>query len=231
MGNAVTKRTRKQAGVTLISLMIGLLISMLTVLSGMTLYKNLSHINADTKRDTLHDGKLTTVMLRLQKAVHIAGYGISSAGADHIATQATTNGKQLLWRYSDGTNYFCRGIEDDTVTDATTNVEYRQISFITAATGCDATAALTGLTWSVDTIVERWPLAESVTLKNYITTNAEFFDFGVVQTNCAPFGITGIQARYAVTISAPDAAELHGANATTNSYQYCLPNLYVAATP
>src|SRR5690554_3088615 len=136
-----------QQGVTLISLMVGLLISMLAILASLTLYKNLIAIAADSNIDTMHDGQLAASMLTIQMVLQNAGYGIESADTDSVVTRETSNTIDLLWRFKDDSDVIqCRGFTESEETED--GASFRILSLQTVESGCDDTADLTSMAWT-----------------------------------------------------------------------------------
>ena len=69
---------RRQAGTTLIGLMIGLLVSVVGILASLSLYKTLVAVATEAKIDAMHDGQLATTLLAIQLKVQNAGFGLDT---------------------------------------------------------------------------------------------------------------------------------------------------------
>lgn len=225
--------TCKQRGMTLISLMIGLVISMLAILGSLSLYKTLISVATDSKLDAQHDGQLAAAMLTVQMEIQNAGYGIDEAGTEHvIETEATVGGaveRDLRWRFLDDTTYVCRRLVDASEVDLDSGLTYRVLKLMTA-TDCDAAGALTTKTWDPDnvTVLGRWPLVDGQGLTTYIATHSALFEFEITSTTCSPYGATLRGNHLQVSLSAPSSAEINGVATLANTYEYCLPNTYPA---
>jgi len=63
----------RQLGVSLISLMVGLLLSMIGILAGLTLYKNIVQTTVQTRSDAVQDGQIASALLTLQLELQSAG--------------------------------------------------------------------------------------------------------------------------------------------------------------
>ncbi len=229
---------KNQTGISIISLMVGLLVSMLCILASLTLYKNLVGVAADTKMDAVHDGNISSAMLTIQKEVMAAGFGIVGAGInDVVANPVAANGGtpasiELLWRYIDDTGVVCRGIRE--YQDDRGGITYRILRAIeaTAANGCSQNGNLiNGMTWTLDdnNFIGQWPLVGE--LQTYVATNNTLFDFTVGTQNCAPYGSQNSASRYTVTARVPSALKLNNidnaamyAAVDDITYTYCLIN-------
>lgn len=229
----------QQKGMSLISLLIGLLISVLCILGSLTLYKNLIHVATESKLDSGHDGQLASAMLMIQLEVQSAGYGIDGAGVEHIIEHdpSTTDGeRRLLWRFTTdgGGTYQCRGLlEQGEEQDL-----YRTLSLIKVNAGCNSTAALNTFTWTPITVLGKWRVVDDevddIGLDDHIEDHDTMFDFELTTTACNPYGANGAvtENRRLLTITVPGSAYLQGAaDMTATKYQYCLPNIYPAASP
>lgn len=224
---------RKAHGMTIISLLVGMFLSLLCILASLTLYKNLVVVAADTKIDALHDGALAASMLTAQKEVLSAGFGIDNADADDIvvrsiaATGTTPGTIELLWRYTTNGTFFCRGLMETGETN-TSNMTFRVLRIREVTSGCDETTALASMSWTdVDTLA-KWRVVGA--LATYINTNHTLLEFTVANAPCSPFGSTDLENHVVVTVAAPGSAKLNGANGMTDTvYEFCLPNTYPAS--
>ena len=69
----------RQRGTTLISLMIGLAISMIVVLATMMLFQRTSRVTGEARRDAQADAQRSAAFLAANMALQEAGYGINAA--------------------------------------------------------------------------------------------------------------------------------------------------------
>ena len=222
----------RQRGMSLISMMIGLLISMLCVLACFTAYKNLVHISADNKVFSAYDGKLALAMNVLEKSVQAAGFGIADAGSDDIRVITNGTTRQLLWRYQDTASgtYLCRGFEETSVAESGEN--YREMRITDAAGTCSAEGDLAAMTWNVRNIIARWQLGDNE-LTDYITDNGAVFALSVTEAECLPFGAAiadSSEKHLLLTITAPNAARLFNPAVPELNNQICLSNFYPDAS-
>lgn len=83
---------RKQHGAGLISLMVGIVISMLIMLAMMTLYRDTIHTAVSAGQDATSDGERASGLLAAQILLQAAGFGITAPalGADLIVLGGAT---------------------------------------------------------------------------------------------------------------------------------------------
>lgn len=230
----------QQSGMSLISLLIGLLISVLCILGSLTLYKNLIHVATETKLDSNHDGQLASAMLMIQLEVQSAGYGVDIPTSPSILRHAPATGElQLLWRFSNdgGTTFQCRGLYEKPEEQGL----YRNLSLIKVDAGCNGTTSLNTLTWNIANplaVLGKWRVVDDgvadIGLDDYVADNSTMFDFVVTEKACNPFNVTGpaTDVRGHLTVKVPGSAFLQGAaDMGVTNYEYCLPNIPPAASP
>lgn len=218
----------KQQGLSLISLMVGLFISMLCILAGLTLYKSTVRLSTDAKISAQLDGQITSALLTLQLELQNAGYRVADANADDVVLTTHGGSQVLAWRYNDGTNYICRGAKEfGTASD----IKFRNLALITAD-GCTETVDLTSLDWAPTgdgktTVLGQWPVI-GAELSAYITSNTNLFQFSTpTLVSCSPYGALTSAEHLQVTIKAPSSAKLNDATgAIDHSTTVCLLNTH-----
>lgn len=213
-------RFTQQQGMSLISMLIGLMISILCILSSLTLYKNLVHVAADSKVATSYDSQLASAMYTIQMELQSAGYKIADAGASHLVKDDDGHTIAFYWRYYDGANYQCRGFKE--VDNAASDPAFRLLKLVKA--NCTATSVLDSLAWNDHAILAQWPLVEKlVTYKN----GDSLLDITApAKVECSPYGALAPQKHWSVTITAPTSAMINGAGGNANVFTFCLPNTY-----
>lgn len=216
----------KQLGISLVSMLIGLMISSLCILVSLTLYKDMVHVTAESKIGAMHDGQLATAMLTLQLEVQTAGYGIEAADTDDVVVVDGDNEIGLRWRYHNGTEFKCRGfLETQQLINGT---QYRVLKMQSSTGSCNDTTPLANMTYSDETIIARWPVINELTtyLAGKAANDRTLLDITRIDNStCSPFGATASDAHLMVQVTSPSAALLNGAaNVALNSYTYCLPN-------
>jgi hypothetical protein len=85
-------RARQQTGETLISLMVGMLLSMVVALALVSLFKSSSRTSAQSGQDAAADAQTSLALIRSGTAVQSAGYGIAGAalGKQVLVVQSAT---------------------------------------------------------------------------------------------------------------------------------------------
>ncbi|MAD47455.1 MAG: hypothetical protein CMI02_11925 [Oceanospirillaceae bacterium] len=220
-----------QQGMSLISLMVGLMISMLITLTCMVVYKNLIQVSTDNKTYSGFDGRISLAEMVLEKSVQSAGFGIADASEEDIKVRHNGTQLQLLWRYSDiaGTAYTCEGFEEITTQDSEGN-DFREIRMIRSG-GCNETADLTALSWNVDSLLARWKMTDDEITK-YIDDNSSLFSFSVTEGECTSFGRSLAEENsehYILTVKSPDAAYLFNPSVPVSDLNICLYNFHPEA--
>lgn len=169
---------RHQTGATLISLLIGLLISMLCLIGLLSSYRTMAKTGAESRMAATHDTELQNGLTAAQMLVQNAGFGLDGSNNLSIETIAigSNNTSALLWRYKDGSTTTCQGLAD------IPNASKRKFIIIEVQTGCDSTSNLNTFNWT-----EKSTLANLV---NYSTgsTNPQQVTFQRASSACTPFG-------------------------------------------
>lgn len=100
-----------QAGQSLISMMIGVLISLFTIAGMMVLYKVMIDTSGNASRAALRDGQVSSALLAAQVELQQAGFGVPPG--DAFDTKLAVAGKQVVWRYRTNlasSDYVCAGL-------------------------------------------------------------------------------------------------------------------------
>jgi hypothetical protein len=92
-------RRGTQIGQSLISMMIGLVISLVTISAMLVLYKTMVEVSANASRSALRDGQVSAALLAAQMELQSAGFGVPQADALATKLALRESGKQLVWRY------------------------------------------------------------------------------------------------------------------------------------
>lgn len=98
---------RAQAGVTLISMMVGLVISLITIAAMLAVYQAASGVSTAATTTTQREGQLASALLGAQIELQQAGFGLD-AGVDGLELSPS----ELVWRHRrdlDGP-LFCAGL-------------------------------------------------------------------------------------------------------------------------
>jgi len=224
----VGSQIARHYGMTLLSLLIGLNIAMLSVLASLQLYTTHWLSTEEMKVSSKHSRQLSSVFVVLEKQLMAAGYGIENADVNDVVVQevaaslglsATTS---LYWRYFDGA-MVCRGVRE--TSELLNGQEYRTLTLLTPSANCNDTTNLVDMPWDVNEgVLGNWLVADE--LQTYITANGNLFDFQINVADCAPFRIVNAVSHLMVTVTAPTSAELNGMTGVPgNSTDICLMNM------
>lgn len=104
---------QQQAGQSLISMLVGLVISLITIAAMMTLYKTMVEVSANASRSALRDGQVSAALLSAQIELQGAGFGVPAADSLNSKLYVRDAGKELVWRYKaelTAAGYVCSGL-------------------------------------------------------------------------------------------------------------------------
>lgn len=90
-----------QAGVSLISMMVGLMISLLVIASMLVFYRSIIEVTNNASREARRDGQVSAALLAAQMDLQSAGFGVpASSAAGTLATNVFIDptGKEIVWR-------------------------------------------------------------------------------------------------------------------------------------
>jgi len=222
-----TSKNENQCGMTLISLLIGLNIAMLSVLACLQLYTTHWLSSEEMKENAKHSQQLSSVFVVLEKQLMAAGYGIENAGVNDVAVQevagapgvsATTS---LYWRFFDGA-MVCRGVRE--TNELLNGQEYRILTLLTPSANCNDTTSLIDMPWDINEgVLGNWLVSDE--LQTHITANGTLFNFQINVSDCAPFRIVSADSHLMITVTAPTQAELNGiTDVPGNAIDICLMN-------
>lgn len=198
-----------QSGATLIGLMIGMLISIISVLAILTLYKNLVHVSIDATEDASHDGQVATALITAQLELQSAGYGIENADGLHL--NASDDGSEIRWRYYEDSQYQCRAIRETVIDDRS-----RSLTLFEGDKFCDATTELSAVEWK--------PLSTLTKIVRQQAITEQLFTFSVGIGECSPFGVGATSKHLIATMAAVGSADLHNSTTdiTATNYSLCV---------
>jgi hypothetical protein len=236
---------RRQGGVTLIAMMVGLVISLLATLVSLNLYKNLVTNSVVASNDASADGVIAALLLRLQWELSNAGYGLDPSANGHIAVLDA--GRALVWRFqekplpSPPSCYVVRqSVQAENLNPADPANAQRATALVELApvkpANCPATASLAALDVSNDAVLDLTKLEVLARFADFDRTVTEArLAFSQSTETCAPYGYTVAEPRTQVQVSAKLSAQvvaevMNTASSTgltplpTLVYAYCLPN-------
>jgi type II secretory pathway pseudopilin PulG len=231
----MTSSFRRVQGMSLISLMIGILISMIGILAGIVLYQNMVKVTIQTRTDAAQDGQLASAMLSLQLELQAAGFGIDKAAKPGPHLVLVEGPPQMLyWRYLNDINNLdsavCKAFRIQDVDDG----KRRQLQLLNPNIPANCT-----LDVGLAAIVGGWNEANPgpVVLAEFRESEAADAKLPVINitstlSNCFPYGLgqasnyrmVTITADGAVRRAAIDKGEAAPAVAPL-TYNFCIPNI------
>jgi hypothetical protein len=223
---------KRQRGISLISLMVGLIVSLTATVGLLSVYRNSLKVTAAASQGTTSDSQLASLLLRTGESMGDAGYGIASAAfGTHIVpisnasmtgsvVTGTTTGNTLtgttatagttvnaiVWAMSTSGTTQCAGFYAPTGGG---------LVYLSPINCSDATSWNTAGQWNTTPVAA--PGYNAVT-STPTTTAYNPITFTVAAQSCAPYGISSTLAAYAVTIST-----VNSINTAVTSLQ-CLMN-------
>lgn len=235
-----------QRGQTLIGMMVGLVISLLTIAAMLAVYKMMIEVSGAATSDSLRDGQVASGLLAAQIEVQQAGFGVDqpvlAPGGAALATSDSTirrliavadDGKRVTWSYRLSGRDFCAGL--DIVPD--TQGGARMYSLARRDDCSDAAAVLAEDDWDGTELVSYGGLwkardgsdvAASVGLSlSSIDVESPVFVLDESAECLLPYGQQVRDAAVSTTISRP--LRLVDAN-EVELFSTCLSNVVVAVT-
>ena len=174
-----------QSGTMLISLLIGLLISMLCILALLSSYRTIVKTGVESRIAATHDTQLQAGLTTAQMFLQNAGFGLE--GTNNLLTTTVQVGSKtisaVLWRYNNGTNIVCQGLAD---VESSDNKKRRFVLLEgfenDSGALCNGTSNLGSFKWK-----EQSTLAN---LEDYSTekSNLTQITFNQTASSCTPFG-------------------------------------------
>jgi hypothetical protein len=208
---------------SLVSLMVGMVISVTATVGLLSIYRNSLMITTTATQGLINDSQLATLLLRTGASVEDAGYGVASAtfgtyivpingaalsGTSCSPLPSVTLATCTLGGAAGTLGTGFNGVVWATLTGATTQCA----GFVAPSTGglvylepvtCTNAAAWNTLTWPSTTVASG-------------STSPVLFT--IAQQSCAPYGITGTSGKYTITLNTTNSI-----GATVSSVQ-CLIN-------
>jgi hypothetical protein len=240
-----------QQGTTLISLLIGMVVSMLAILASLSMFHSLLLTSAEAKTDARQEGDLSLAVLRLETELQAAGFNMNRAAAagrnlDFVAVpQAAAGRSDLAWRFNDGTRFICRRA----ISRLDANGRYTLDLFDAQASANCATILLSASSVALDA---NWAFTErlvDITLQNFNAQAAGtptftqplilFESLAANDRPCMPFGAVAPVAAGGTAPKHPvlnlgvfDVATVNDANSTATTapsrpHTLCLANIFL----
>lgn len=221
-----------ETGLSLISLMIGIALSTITILTATHMHTT-HQIAVNELNDSIRHNRLVLTSLKvIEKEIQSAGFGIADADQSHVVTQfdpgdsTTPATRSILWRYvaedNDGnTQNYCRGLRESGV--HIKGIEHRVLSLI-GSSSCLLTNPLETTNWN-QTIgrLGLWKVRGELT--SHINQFGTLFSFQLATTDCSFPGLNIPDTHLSATITAPNNAQLNGHALPPNGTTVCLTNI------
>ena len=194
--------SRTQQGFSLISLMLGATLSLLSIIAMMTLYKNLVTNAIVATEDAQQDGQVASARLTIQRGLQAAGYGIENATTGNsnalelrsdaqlsvnlttfasmgnsVSIPGDTAGNLLFWRDKDGSSSYCHGVMSNAGGLYELSVD-----------SASCTGSFTGQTWTIRPVITPThsldAMGADLTRSQAVSASA----FTVKKAACWPYG-------------------------------------------
>lgn len=200
---------RQQSGVTLISLMVGLTISMIVTVAMLVVFKSVILSTGSARAGASTDEQRIAALLRANISLQGAGYGMDAPESprDVLVLNATldkttnrlagsvaangSTGNAVVWSLRpDLVTTQCAGLVYDPATDGTGGLKYLPAqACVAGAAGSWQTLAWAPVVWAV---IHKDSPAEFPALSGVTWT--------LQQTPCKPFGITAAEGSLTLTL-------------------------------
>lgn len=190
---------RFQKGLTLISLMVGSMVSIIVLLAGVTFYKN--HIQATTGvvQMSSYAANLSFVLNFIEVEVSSAGFGfvegVNVYDKRAVDINVQDDFQDLYWALDKNIDpgdedMDCAGLRERRSVDDETNFQYITLYYLKPASACTEGQELAGIQW---TEVEPIAVFESKDVHTYLVSDDHDFIFSFELKNdehCMPFGLS-----------------------------------------
>ena len=113
MRQSLCARPACQTGQSLISLMVGVVVSLVTIASMLILYKTMVGVTGVAARASLRDGQVAAAFVAAQMEQQLAGFGVPYGDALPTKFAIRNNGHDVVWRFRDSlssANFRCAGL-------------------------------------------------------------------------------------------------------------------------
>ncbi len=194
---------KNQQGITLVSLLVGLAISMLCLMALLALFRTVIHTSVDARKSSVLDTQLQNSLTTVQVLVQNAGFGYPASTVPNIVEVASiadvTANKAILWRWDPDV--------DSTTGSICQGITYTENALILLKKTCSYNLPLTtGSTWERDSTLASFPTGTTIT-------------FELEDQTCAPYGSAIIKGTKVLNITASDST------GTTIKFPVCLSNI------
>lgn len=176
---------KNQQGITLVSLLVGLAISMLCLMALLVLFRTVIHTSVDARKSSVLDTQLQNSLTTVQVLVQNAGFGYPASTVPNIVEVASiadvTANKAILWRWDPDV--------DSTTGSICQGITYTENALILLKKTCSYNLPLTtGSTWERDSTLASFPTGTTIT-------------FELEDQTCAPYGLEIIKGTKVLNIT------------------------------
>ena len=220
------QQLNQQHGISLISLMVGTALSMLTILTMLALFKNLIPVSIESTQNANHDGGLASALLLTQLELQSAGFGILGAGRDNFLVYPPSS-TAILWRHKDldSSNISCSGLlvrKHPTKTER----EYRTLTLLQKPV-CNVALRSLSVAESDDALKASWMAVTdtepgSITNLVLLAPETDLTFEKADTTACRSYGIGNDDDHPQITITATNSSAV---DALKVIYTVCLSNI------
>ena len=198
----------RQSGESLVSLMVGLLVSSVVALAMMSMFKVSNRFTSQAARDATADAQVTSALLRAGIATQDAGFGIAGAVfgaqlivlADAALSGGTLNGSvaatgasgnAVLWALQTGAAAQCAGLLYQDASDGSGGL------YFLGPVACSGgnVSGWSALAWTST------PWAERPANQGSAVYNQTKISFSAAASACKPFGLTTNSGKVLLTIA------------------------------
>ncbi len=216
--HALRSNPNRQRGQTLIGLLIGVLISLITIAAMLVLYKTMIEVSANASRSALRDGQVSAALQAAQMELQSAGFGVPASASLEDRVVISDAGKRVVWRFLEGAQGRCAGLQ----------VETHGINRLPAK-DCNG---LAGVSWNAG---EQQPMARMPTnpdgsvfaladeVGGMSLAAGYAFHLSDAPVNCLPY----MQQSDAASLPAGRTLDLKSGDGSSVLFSVCLPNLAV----
>lgn len=221
--------------------MIGMTLSLISILAMLALYKNMVGISVRSIQDSQLDGQVSAGLLTAQLEMRNAGFGIDPPISDSIillsgaalengaltassqyAQPSQNTGNALIWisKASSTADATCAGL-----------LAYKgRLIHLKGATGCTKITQWSTTTWTPTILIDT-PKKKLADDANYVNLQLDRF-FTTESLACWPYGkTTPLTNRLKITMTASVSAKDSTGKALESTSEVCLSNLPIPASP
>lgn len=209
----------RKNGFTLIELMIGMVIAMLSMSMMMMMFKQVSQVSFGSAADAQYDTDIQIGLMVAQKYLQNAGYGSGQANDIALGSYAGTGNDAVYWRYvpdlDQPAQYKCQGISEKI--DQEGNRSVHRLLLLTNA-ACNGAGLVSAGAWSIEQTV--------IAIKK--SNSDKIFSYEMADGSCTPYGIDeNTVIRQQITITAKRQHITADADEASKSIQHtlCLNNV------